>query len=214
LFDLDGTLFDRDGSIRPLLEHQYDCFSSELKPVARDVFVDRVIALDAHGYLEKSAVYSQIVADFGLRETLADSLAEHFRDYYTAFARPFAGVASTLRQLNGAGFKLGIVTNGMDRIQSSVIDALNINEHLSAITISESAGIRKPDPRIFQATARAIGMQVGECCFVGDHPEVDVVGALSAEMSAIWKRTSYWSEPGVDVPTINEFPELLTLLMA
>lgn len=212
LFDLDGTLFDRDASLRPLLENQYDSFSSEVGHVGREIFVDRVIALDAHGYSEKNAVYSQITSEFNLRDSLASTLAEHFRDRYATFARPFEGVVSTLRQLKSAGLKLGIVTNGTDRMQRSVTHALHINEYLSATTISESAGIRKPDPRIFHKTAREIGVQVSECCFVGDHPEIDVGGALSAGMSAIWKRTSYWIEPRVNVPAIDSVSELQTLL--
>jgi len=169
LFDLDGTLFDRDGSLRPPLEDQFNSFSSELRHVARDVFVYRVITLDAHGYVAEPEVYSQIVSEFGLQDTLAATLVEHFTERYAFFALPFDGVVSTLRHLKNAGLELGIVTNGSERIQQSVIDALHFGDSLTAVAISETAGIRKPDPRIFQQTAAETGVQVSECCFVGDH---------------------------------------------
>jgi putative hydrolase of the HAD superfamily len=50
LFDLDGTLFDRDATVRALVETQYAAFNQELAHVTKSDFVDRVILLDEHGY--------------------------------------------------------------------------------------------------------------------------------------------------------------------
>jgi hypothetical protein len=49
LFDLDGTLFDRDVAVRSLSETQYVAFERELTGVSREPFVSRLLELDAHG---------------------------------------------------------------------------------------------------------------------------------------------------------------------
>ncbi len=50
-FDLDGTLFDRDAAVRSLTETQYVAFERELGGVLREVFVSRLLELDAHGLM-------------------------------------------------------------------------------------------------------------------------------------------------------------------
>jgi putative hydrolase of the HAD superfamily len=82
---------------------------------------------------------------------------------------------------------------------------------MDAILISETEGLRKPDPELFQRAAGRVGASVDRCCFVGDHPSVDVAGAMAAGLQAFWKRTSYWSlcEP---VSTIETIPDLLRVI--
>ena len=48
LFDLDGTLLDRDSTVRLLLRDQYETFATHLGHVDRDVFVSRVQIGRAH----------------------------------------------------------------------------------------------------------------------------------------------------------------------
>jgi putative hydrolase of the HAD superfamily len=59
LFDLDGTLFDRDASFLELVRAQYHVFRPELEGSPMEVFVARAIELDKHGYVDKSVVYRE-----------------------------------------------------------------------------------------------------------------------------------------------------------
>ena len=54
-----------------------------------------------------------------------------------------------------------------------------------------------------------MGVAPPECCHVGDNPEVDVAGAVSAGMTALWKRVPYWNQPSKDVTTIDTLSEVL-----
>jgi putative hydrolase of the HAD superfamily len=51
---------------------------------------------------------------------------------------------------------------------------------------SGRVGVDKPDPRIFQLAAQALGVQLSEIVHVGDAWEADVLGALGAGAQAIW----------------------------
>jgi putative hydrolase of the HAD superfamily len=114
----------------------------------------------------------------------------------------------TLVELRRRGKRLGIVTNGVAAVQHATIDALGIRSAVDAIVISETEGVRKPHPDLFHRAAFRVGVAPSECCFVGDHPTVDVAAAEAAGLQGIWRRTSHWA-PAAPVRTIDAIPEIL-----
>jgi putative hydrolase of the HAD superfamily len=60
LFDLDGTLFDRDAAVRELVVDQHLRFAVALSDIPRETYVARVLDLDAHGHGDKTAAYQQV----------------------------------------------------------------------------------------------------------------------------------------------------------
>ena len=93
---------------------------------------------------------------------------------------------------NGLG--LGRITNGGDAHQRATIRALDLEKYFASILISESEGLRKPDPRIFARAAQQLGVGLSEAVFVRDHPTLDIGGAHSVGMRTIWMRDEYWGE--------------------
>lgn len=59
IFDLDGTLLDRESSLLSFLEDQYVRFRG-LQKIDKQAFVNRFVELDCRGYVWKDAVYRQI----------------------------------------------------------------------------------------------------------------------------------------------------------
>jgi hypothetical protein len=80
LFDLDGTLFDRDASFLRLVEDRYDCFAADIEGILREVFVRRVVEMDGHGHVDKAVVYRDLARELCLSETMGEYLTVHFRD--------------------------------------------------------------------------------------------------------------------------------------
>ena len=209
VFDLDGTLFDRDSAVRSLGDAQYLAFQSELTGVSQEQFVSRLLELDGHGLGDKEKVYGRLVLEFGLRAVLTSKLVEDFWGRYHRFCRPFPDAVHTLKALRARGKGIGLVTNGRRVIQNGTIDALQIRRLLDAILISEVEGVRKPDRAMFERAAARLGVAPSECCHVGDHPDVDIAGARAAGMKAVWKRVPYWTPPSEPVPIIDELSEVL-----
>ena len=79
--------------------------------------------------------------------------------------------------------------------------------------ISESVGIKKPAPRIFEIALQELRLDASECWFLGDHPENDVLGASAAGLCGVWFRASTpWpdgSPPAVSVSSFAEFEALV-----
>ena len=50
---------------------------------------------------------------------------------------------------------------------------------------SEVVGVEKPDPEIFLAATRRLGLEPASCVYVGDLYPVDYLGAIGAGMDAV-----------------------------
>jgi HAD superfamily hydrolase (TIGR01549 family) len=78
--------------------------------------------------------------------------------------------------------------------------------HISA----QSAGVAKPDSRIFARLAAAAGVDAADILHVGDDPVADVSGAINAGMRAAWVRreSREWpadlASPAVTICTLDD----------
>lgn len=80
LFDLDGTLLNRDLSIQKFIDRQYERFHYALGHIAKEAYTKRFIKLDSGGYIWKDQVYQQLVDEFDISSLTWESL---FEDYLT-----------------------------------------------------------------------------------------------------------------------------------
>lgn len=208
LFDLDGTLLDRESSLLKFVSTQYDRFYNELSLIDKESYINRFIELDARGYVWKDKVYSQLINEFNIRGLTWEDLLE---DYVTNFKHScigFPNLHEVLGNLRQMGIKLGLVSNGKSPFQMDNIKVLGIEGYFDSILISEAVGISKPDPRIFQRALDELGVIAAHSIFVGDHPENDVRASRNMGMVGVWKRDDYWSEAEADF-IIDDLAELL-----
>lgn len=212
LFDLDGTLFDRDATVRALVEEQWRVFADQLAHVPACTYVERVLALDAHGYGDKAAVYRQVVAELGLAGGMDAALTEHFWSNYQAHGRLFPEVVDALAALRVHDCQLGIITNGTVAVQEPVIARLGLEPLMDVVLISEREGVRKPAAEIFARALDALDTPATQAWFVGDHPETDVAAAAAAGLAAVWRRNACWPPPMGPHHAIDGIDDVLPLL--
>jgi putative hydrolase of the HAD superfamily len=212
LFDLDGTLFDRDTAVRELFIAQYESFERELGGTPASEVVARLLELDDHGHADKRLMYGILVRELGLEENLADRLLDHYRSSYPRFGAPFPDAVPTLIALRARGIALGVVTNGRVDTQSAKLERLGLSPFFAATLISEGEGVRKPDRQIFERALARLGVEAKDAWHVGDHPMADIAGAHAAGLTAVWRHVPYWPEPATCSFTIFALAELLDLL--
>lgn len=219
-FDLDGTLYDRDALVSGLFSAQYDVFRPELRGVSKGQFVQRLLELDAHGYGRKEAVYRQVADEWGLSQGSADRLLQHFWSEYDGNLKvdPVAvtgrapdDTRTTLEALRRRGKALAVITNGGTVRQLRKMELLGLVPFFDAVLISESEGVRKPQPEIFRRALDRCGVEAHETLFVGDHPEADVAGAQAAGLIPVWKFVPYWRLTTEHVRTVHRLTEILPL---
>jgi putative hydrolase of the HAD superfamily len=212
LFDLDGTLLDRETCVRNCVRDQFARFEDQLAPVTLNEFLTLYHNLEEHGYVPKPVVYDQMRLKLGFSPVLSKSLTGDYYASYPRFCVGFRNMVETLNALRERAVKLSIVTNASVSLQTAAIQALKIDEMFDAIVISEAEGVRKPDRRIFDLTLARLGVAPADAVFVGDNPEIDIRGAQGAGMRAIWKRDDYWGAcPFADavIEELDELPDVL-----
>lgn len=211
LFDLDGTLLNRDKSVEKYIVNQYDRLKDFIGHVPKDVYVHRFIELDCHGYVWKDKVYQQLTEEFKIQNITWDLLLQDYLDYFRFHCVPFADVKKMLVTLKNNHLLLGLITNGFGKFQMCNIKALGIEQYFDVILVSEWEGIKKPDPEIFHRALNKLDVTPGQSVFVGDHPVNDVLAAQYIGMKGIWKRNSDWEEVEADftVKKLIEIPAII-----
>jgi putative hydrolase of the HAD superfamily len=212
LFDLDGTLYDRDVLAERLFAAQFAAFERELADIGRERFLRDVHVMDEHGHGDKEAGYRNLVGVWGLDDALAERLIEHFWATYDGLCTLPEDTASALRELRSRELVLGVITNGQGARQRRKLAGLGLADAFDVVLVSGEEGVRKPDRAIFERALARCGVRAHEAVFVGDHPVADVRGARDAGLMAVWKYVPYWPPVVADAPVIERLAEVARLL--
>lgn len=211
LFDLDGTLLNRDESLKLFTEKQYDRLFHLLGHISKDAYTTRFIQLDSRGYVWKDKVYRQLVEEFGFTKITREELLEDYIKEFKNSCVPFNNLIQMLEEVKKSKILIGMITNGYGQFQMDNIKALGIESFFQTIIISEWEDIKKPDPQIFLRAAESLGVLPSECVFIGDHPKNDVQGARNVGMIGIWKKDVQWMDVQAEyvVDDLMEIPDII-----
>ncbi len=200
IFDLDNTLLDRYGAFRGVAESFYDEHLSPNTSVARDEAVAMMMRWDGDGYNDREGMLRRWLSEWPDAGLAMDSLTRWYRAEMERQVEPDAEVNGFLALLNERRMPWGIVTNGSPS-QHGKCRKAGLDELAPFIIVSEEAGYRKPDPRIFQDALEATGLaDPGQIMFVGDNPEADIDGAKRFGMKAAWVRRGRQYPPDLMPP--------------
>ena len=96
----------------------------------------------------------------------------------------FDGAIEILDYLS-AKYRLHIITNGFHTVQQNKITNAKIGHYFTTITNSEMAGVKKPNPLIFEYALGSAKAKKEQSIMIGDCIDADVKGALSCGIDAI-----------------------------
>ena len=154
--------------------------------------------------------YPDLVADsaaaVGLPRNLADRLEARWDDL-----APWPGAGPVLRGL-ARDRPLGVVTNCSDVLGRRAADL--VGAPFSAVVTAESAGCYKPDPRIYAAGVKAMGVGTSDVVFIAGSP-FDVVGARAAGLRVVWHNPAGLAGDEAErladtvIHTLSDLPSLL-----
>lgn len=211
LFDLDGTLLNRDESVKMFIERQYIRLNKIVGHIPKEMYIARFIELDKRGYVWKDKVYQQLVTEFDITEITWEELLKDYISQFKDSCIPFPNLIKMLEELKRNNFLLGMITNGYGQFQMDNIKALGIERYFDVILVSEWEGIKKPDSKIFNKALEKLSVLPNESIFMGDHPENDVYGAKTVGMKGIWKKDTQWNNVNADyiVDDLGELPSII-----
>ncbi|MFJ6208594.1 HAD hydrolase-like protein [Lysinibacillus sp. NPDC092081] len=88
IFDLDGTLLDRDSSVSSFIDQQYERLKPNLSHILNENYVQRFIELDNRGYVWKDKVYQQLIEEFSIElspKAMSEDYIREFKHYCVPF---------------------------------------------------------------------------------------------------------------------------------
>lgn len=83
--------------------------------------------------------------------------------------------------------EIGIITNGIESVQSRRIQNSKLAPYISFVSVSDACGFAKPDVRFFEHTAKmAKKFSKASSIMVGDRIETDILGAHNFGVASCW----------------------------
>ncbi|MBI2316487.1 MAG: HAD-IA family hydrolase [Betaproteobacteria bacterium] len=124
----------------------------------------------------------------GLPREAAEELAPKVRGKFLAPADwiVFEDTVPALTDLSGLGWSHFVVSNHVPELED-LAKALGLSPFLEGVVTSALVGYEKPHPKIFEAALQAAG-PIEAAWMIGDHFEVDVLGAQAVGLPAILVR--------------------------
>ncbi|MCV9931344.1 YjjG family noncanonical pyrimidine nucleotidase [Flavobacterium sp. LS1R47] len=194
-FDLDHTLWDFDKNS----ELAFEAILNQRHPTIEiNTFIEKYIPInqacwklyqnDKISHVELR--YNRLKHTFdALNYAVSDESVNEMADEYIRVLPDnnylFDGAIEILEYLKNK-YRLHIITNGFADVQHRKIINSNIGDYFQTVTNSEMAGVKKPNPIIFEYALNSANSKKENSIMIGDCLDADVQGALSAGLDAIF----------------------------
>lgn len=185
-FDLDHTLWDFDKNSEKAFEMLFkkfkiqvalEDFQSIYRPINLKYWKlyreERVAKLD----LRRSRLI-ETFDHFGVKFSLdiIDEISDDYINFLPLNNHLIPGTQELLSYLEPK-YRLHIITNGFREVQHTKLSNSGILNYFQTVTNSEDAGVKKPNPQIFNHALQISGAEIDESMMIGDNYEADILGA-------------------------------------
>lgn len=224
-FDLDHTLWDFDRNSAESIAELYDLhqlsdagvpsaaeFSRHFIAVNRKLWADFDQNLITHSFIRERR-FPMVFEALGLTDTSASVvLNDAYLNLLPQKPHLMESARDILDHLHGR-YPMHIITNGFDEIQGVKMASAGITHYFKHIVTIETAGAKKPDPRMFRYAMTLSGARPETSLMIGDNYEADIRGALSVGMDTVFYNP-LGEAVGTDKPTyeIRHWNELKAIL--
>jgi putative hydrolase of the HAD superfamily len=194
-FDLDHTLWDFDKNSALTFQkifdlHQVDVETGNFLSVYEPINL-KYWKLYREEQIDKASLrYGRLKDAFDalnhdVEDELIHQLSIDYIEYLATFNHLFEGTIDLLNYLHPK-YELHIITNGFEEVQHKKMTLSNITHYFKTITNSEMAGVKKPNPLIFNHALQVAKAKANESMMIGDSFEADILGALNVGYDAIF----------------------------
>lgn len=219
-FDLDHTLWDFDKNSEISYKLIFDKLDINIE--MRDFLgVYKQINMDLWKLFREDAIdkdtlrYRRLHDSFkAINVSVSDAVIYTIADeyvYHLSQQTHLLDGALTLLNYLKPKYNLHIITNGFAEVQVGKLKNTNLEAYFDVVINSEMAGVKKPNPIIFEKALQMANVSKEQSLMIGDSYEADVLGAINYGIDAICY--NYHKE---DLPThihqVNHLEELIAVL--
>lgn len=194
-FDLDHTLWDFDKNSELAFS---TIFKSNFSDISVTQFIERYAPINqaywklyqmdkiSHQELRLNRLKDTFDAlNYSISEKEIVQISEEYLSILSDNNHLIDGAIEILDYLHSK-YTLHIITNGFAKVQSKKIANSKLDSYFSTITNSEMAGVRKPNPLIYEHALTLAKAEKETSIMIGDCIDADVKGALNYGMDAIF----------------------------
>ncbi|MHA1944541.1 MAG: HAD family hydrolase [Candidatus Hodarchaeales archaeon] len=219
VFDIDGTLLQHDLAVKISLKHLYSFVKNKISYSSFKEFLT-LWKVKSNQYMneylngkisfeEQRTLRVQSVLGSWDYNLSSNEAMEAFKIYLVKYEQNWMLYNDVLPCLNIVkNFPLGVISVGEGEQQRSKLTFTKIEPFFDSIIISGEVGLRKPLPEIFQRSAKELNLSLNEILYVGDHLEIDALGALNAGMYGVWINRTEQIHKKSDIRMISKLTDL------
>ncbi len=193
-FDLDHTLWDFDKNSALTFDfifkkHNVNTgltdFLSHYEPINLKywkLYRDEKVTKDDLRYNRLKETFDAM--QYTINDDLINNLSNDYLNHLTSFNHVFDGTIELLDYLKNK-YKLHIITNGFKEAQNNKLKGSKLDKYFVTVTSAEVAGVKKPNPKIFNYALDLANAGFENSIMIGDNYEADILGALDIGLDAI-----------------------------
>ena len=194
-FDLDHTLWDfetnSDIAFKTIFkEHKVQVDIDKFLNYYRDInqhywklYREERVSKEDLRYGRLRDTFNKI--NFKVEDEIINNLAVDYINVLPNSNLLFEGAHEILTHLQ-SNYQLHIITNGFNEVQYKKMEMSNLNKYFKTIITSEDAGVKKPNPIIFEYALAQTKATASESIMIGDNWEADIMGAQNAGFDVIF----------------------------
>ena len=193
-FDLDHTLWDFERN--SMLTFQ-KIFAENQVGVELDKFLEIYVPLNLHYWKlfreerisKKDLRYERLrrafdALEYSIEDELIYNLSIQYIDHLPTFNNLVPNTVEILEYLR-PNYRLHIITNGFEEVQKKKLKGSNIYGYFDKVVNSEMAGVKKPNPRIFEVALEMAAVNPAKAMMIGDNIEADILGAQAVGLHTL-----------------------------
>jgi putative hydrolase of the HAD superfamily len=194
-FDLDHTLWDFDKNSELAFDK---IFKLNFPEINTESFIKEYIPINQACWklYQKDKITHQELRYKRLKDSFdclnititdddIDKIATDYLEYLPENNHLFEGAVEILDYLK-PNYNLHIITNGFAAVQEKKLVNSGIKNYFQTITNSELAGVKKPNPIIYDFALNASNAKKENSIMIGDCIDADVLGAIYFGMDAVF----------------------------
>jgi FMN hydrolase / 5-amino-6-(5-phospho-D-ribitylamino)uracil phosphatase len=188
-FDLDDTLWDvqsvlarAEAQVADFLALRYPRLATQSRDSLRLARLELARSEPARAH-DLTWLRIETVRRAALAMGYAGSVGEECFEVFIAARNEVTFFDDVLPALDGLGrrYRLATLSNG-----NADLERIGIASRFAATLSAREVGVAKPQPAAFEAVASALALDPAEIAYVGDDPQVDVLGARAAGLRTVW----------------------------
>lgn len=197
-FDLDDTLWDYRTNARETVSELYWKYKfNEVGQFSEEEFATEFMNVNAElwhefdrGRIKKERIrkerFQMVLDRLGYSDgQLGQRLNNDFMRICPTKSNVPEGTKEVLHDLSD-NYHLHIITNGFVEVQHIKLKSGGLTQFFDQVIISETVGIKKPDPLIFDHALQTAGAEPDHALMIGDNLETDIKGAINAGIDQVF----------------------------